>query len=225
MAEPAPQQTDPERGERPVRGSQSLAGGATRSWRRRTALVAVGVALVLAAGCASGTDDVVATGPDGTTAPTTTAPSSTTTPASTTSSSAVPPSSTTSTAPSSSTTTSTTAPTTATSVAPAVSVPSTTPGLGALTTQVFWVRAPGDARVVDLPGYRDPASGPLPLVVYGSLRGWPPERFRATLQGYFLPASLLGLAGPALWTWYAAYSLFSLAIVPAAAFVWFSAVV
>ena len=40
-----------------------------------------------------------------------------------------------------------------------------------------------------------------------------------------LGASLLGLAGPALWTWYAAYSLFSLAIVPAAAFVWFSAVV
>ena len=31
-------------------------------------------------------------------------------------------------------------------------------------------------------------NGP-PLVVYGSLRRWSPERFRATLQGYFLPAS------------------------------------
>lgn len=42
-----------------------------------------------------------------------------------------------------------------------------------------------------------------PLVIYGVLRCWPPERFRATLQGYFLPAAILiwlghGLAG--LWT-------------------------
>lgn len=37
-------------------------------------------------------------------------------------------------------------------------------------------------------------NGP-PLVVYGALRRWPPEQFRATLQGYFLPASLVGLAG------------------------------
>jgi len=37
-------------------------------------------------------------------------------------------------------------------------------------------------------------SGP-PLVAYGTLRRWSPERFRATLQGYFLPASLLGMAG------------------------------
>lgn len=37
-------------------------------------------------------------------------------------------------------------------------------------------------------------NGP-PLVVYGTLRRWPPEQFRATLQGYFLPASLLGMAG------------------------------
>ena len=37
-------------------------------------------------------------------------------------------------------------------------------------------------------------NGP-PLVVYGSLRGWSAEHFRATLQGYFLPASLLGMAG------------------------------
>lgn len=37
-------------------------------------------------------------------------------------------------------------------------------------------------------------NGP-PLVVYGTLRRWPPEQFRATLQGYFLPASVLGMAG------------------------------
>jgi uncharacterized membrane protein YfcA len=37
-------------------------------------------------------------------------------------------------------------------------------------------------------------NGP-PLIAYGALRGWSPERFRATLQGYFLPASLAGLAG------------------------------
>jgi hypothetical protein len=37
-------------------------------------------------------------------------------------------------------------------------------------------------------------NGP-PLVIYGSLRRWPPERFRATLQGYFLPASVVGLFG------------------------------
>jgi len=45
-------------------------------------------------------------------------------------------------------------------------------------------------------------NGP-PLVVYGTLRRWSPERFRATLQGYFLPASLLGMIGywaAGLWT-------------------------
>lgn len=40
-------------------------------------------------------------------------------------------------------------------------------------------------------------NGP-PLVIYGTLRRWPPPQFRATLQAYFLPASLLGLAG--YWT-------------------------
>jgi uncharacterized protein len=34
-----------------------------------------------------------------------------------------------------------------------------------------------------------------PLVVYGSLRRWSPQHFRATLQGYFLPASTVGLIG------------------------------
>ena len=45
-------------------------------------------------------------------------------------------------------------------------------------------------------------NGP-PLVIYGTLRGWSPQHFRATLQGYFLPASVLVMAGYAfagLWT-------------------------
>jgi uncharacterized membrane protein YfcA len=37
-------------------------------------------------------------------------------------------------------------------------------------------------------------NGP-PLVIYGTLRRWSAEHFRATLQGYFLPASLVGMAG------------------------------
>jgi uncharacterized membrane protein YfcA len=37
-------------------------------------------------------------------------------------------------------------------------------------------------------------NGPA-LVVYGSLRRWSAKHFRATLQAYFLPASLLGLIG------------------------------
>jgi uncharacterized membrane protein YfcA len=37
-------------------------------------------------------------------------------------------------------------------------------------------------------------NGP-PLVVYGTLRGWTPQHFRATLQGYFLPASIAGMCG------------------------------
>jgi hypothetical protein len=45
-------------------------------------------------------------------------------------------------------------------------------------------------------------NGP-PLVVYGTLRGWSAPHFRATLQGYFLPASVAVMAGYALaglWT-------------------------
>lgn len=45
-------------------------------------------------------------------------------------------------------------------------------------------------------------NGP-PLVVYGFLQGWTAQRFRATLQAYFLPASLLGMCGylsTGLWT-------------------------
>jgi uncharacterized protein len=37
-------------------------------------------------------------------------------------------------------------------------------------------------------------NGP-PLVVYGALRRWSPQQFRATLQGYFLPASMVGMCG------------------------------
>lgn len=37
-------------------------------------------------------------------------------------------------------------------------------------------------------------NGP-PLAIYGALRGWSPQHFRATLQGYFLPASIAGLIG------------------------------
>ena len=37
-------------------------------------------------------------------------------------------------------------------------------------------------------------NGP-PLAVYGAMRRWSAQQFRATLQGYFLPASLIGLAG------------------------------
>jgi len=37
-------------------------------------------------------------------------------------------------------------------------------------------------------------NGP-PLVVYGALRRWSPQHFRATLQGYFLPVSVAGLIG------------------------------
>lgn len=45
-------------------------------------------------------------------------------------------------------------------------------------------------------------NGPA-LVVYGSMRRWSPQHFRATLQGYFLPASAIGMLGYAvsgLWT-------------------------
>jgi hypothetical protein len=46
-------------------------------------------------------------------------------------------------------------------------------------------------------------NGP-PLVVYGSMRRWTPQHFRATLQAYFLPASLITMLGyhfAGLWTW------------------------
>ena len=45
-------------------------------------------------------------------------------------------------------------------------------------------------------------NGP-PLVIYGAMRRWSPQHFRATLQGYFLPASVVAMAGywfAGLWT-------------------------
>jgi uncharacterized protein len=45
-------------------------------------------------------------------------------------------------------------------------------------------------------------NGP-PLAVYGSMRRWSPQHFHATLQGYFLPASAIGMLGygiSGLWT-------------------------
>jgi uncharacterized membrane protein YfcA len=58
-------------------------------------------------------------------------------------------------------------------------------------------------------------NGP-PLVAYGALRRWSPERFRATLQGYFLPASLAGMAGYwAAGLWVPAVTRYYLASLPA----------
>jgi len=37
-------------------------------------------------------------------------------------------------------------------------------------------------------------NGP-PLVIYGVMRRWSAQHFRATLQGYFLPASIIGMIG------------------------------
>jgi len=37
-------------------------------------------------------------------------------------------------------------------------------------------------------------NGP-PLAIYGAMRRWSAQHFRATLQGYFLPASVIGMLG------------------------------
>jgi uncharacterized protein len=58
-------------------------------------------------------------------------------------------------------------------------------------------------------------NGP-PLAIYGSLRRWSPENFRATLQAYFLPASLAGMGG--YWfadMWTSAVTHFYLVSLPA----------
>ena len=58
-------------------------------------------------------------------------------------------------------------------------------------------------------------NGP-PLAVYGTMRRWSAQHFRATLQGYFLPASIVGMAGywlAGLWTpAVTRYYLFSLPV-------------
>lgn len=75
----------------------------------------------------------------------------------------------------------------------------TTPHLPALEGRVF---AYVFGFVAGVLGGAYNTNGP-PIVMYGTLRRWPPDRFRATLQGYFLPTGLLimlghGLVG--LWT-------------------------
>ncbi len=57
------------------------------------------------------------------------------------------------------------------------------------------------------------ANGP-PVVIYGALRRWEPDRFRATLQGFFLPADILicashGVGG--LWSLHV-FELFALTL-------------
>ncbi len=57
-------------------------------------------------------------------------------------------------------------------------------------------------------------NGP-PLVIYGILRRWSPQHFRATLQGYFLPASLVVLVSDAaLGLWQPAVTRYFLVAIP-----------
>ncbi|MHB1669886.1 MAG: sulfite exporter TauE/SafE family protein [Thiomonas sp.] len=57
-------------------------------------------------------------------------------------------------------------------------------------------------------------NGP-PLAAYGTLRGWSPQHFRATLQAYFFPASLLVMAGYAYsGLWVQAVNRYYLAALP-----------
>ena len=64
-------------------------------------------------------------------------------------------------------------------------------------------------------------NGP-PLAIYGAMRRWTAQHFRATLQGYFLPASVIGMIGywlAGLWTRdVTRYYLFSLLVVIPAIF-------
>jgi uncharacterized membrane protein YfcA len=64
-------------------------------------------------------------------------------------------------------------------------------------------------------------NGP-PLAIYGAMRRWTAQHFRATLQGYFLPASVIGMIGywlAGLWTREVTrYYLFSLIVVIPAIF-------
>jgi len=54
--------------------------------------------------------------------------------------------------------------------------------------------------------------------VYGALRRWSPQQFRATLQGYFLPASIAGLIGYAfIGLWDAAVTRYFLWSLPGVA--------
>lgn len=60
-------------------------------------------------------------------------------------------------------------------------------------------------------------NGP-PLAIYGAMRRWSAQHFRATLQGYFLPASIIGMCG--YWLkglWVPAVTHFYLMSLPAVA--------
>ncbi len=141
-----------------------------RRARRGHVVAATAVALAVTVGgaCSSSSDDVVAAGPSTTANPESPAADNPTTSITVPTSGpgttvAVPTSPTTDPVPAASTSTS------VTSVPPASSVPGPVAPDADLVAQVFWVRAPGDDRVIDIPGYQDPTSGPLPLVVYGSV--------------------------------------------------------
>lgn len=79
--------------------------------------------------------------------------------------------------------------------------------------------APAFGFVAGILGGAYGMNGP-PLVAYGTFRRWSPQHFRATLQGYFLPASIVVMSGYAmagLWTWEVTrYYLLSLPVVVAA---------
>lgn len=58
-------------------------------------------------------------------------------------------------------------------------------------------------------------NGP-PLVIYGNLRNWSARHFRATLQAYFLPASIAGMIGYAVMgLWNADVTRYFLMCIPA----------
>ena len=60
-------------------------------------------------------------------------------------------------------------------------------------------------------------NGP-PLAIYGAMRKWSPQHFRATLQGYFLPASVAGIIGYAtLGLWHTPLTRYFFLSLPAVA--------
>ncbi|MHB8769925.1 MAG: sulfite exporter TauE/SafE family protein [Syntrophales bacterium] len=84
------------------------------------------------------------------------------------------------------------------------------PKLAALTQE--WTAYPF-GFIAGILGSAYNSNGP-PIVIYGTVRRWSPDRFRANLQGYFFPANLIIIAGHAmggLWTptvgWYFLISL------------------
>jgi uncharacterized membrane protein YfcA len=60
------------------------------------------------------------------------------------------------------------------------------------TDSILWLL--GCGFVAGVLGGAYGMNGP-PLAIYGAMRRWSAKEFRATLQGYFLPASILGMAG------------------------------